>query len=53
MTKMDKNILRYDDFLMEEHFRYIDSLLITESVGDNVASYLRKVFQRNSNVTMV
>ena len=52
MTKMDKNILRYDDFLMEEHFRYIDSLLITESVGDNVASYLRKVFQRIKNLSI-
>ena len=49
---MDKNILRYDDFLMEEHFRYIDSLLITESVGDNVASYLRKVFQRIKNLSI-
>jgi len=49
---MDKNILRYEDFLMEEHFRYIDSLLITESVGDNVASYLRKVFQRIKNLSI-
>jgi hypothetical protein len=49
---MDKNILRYDDFLMEEHFRYIDSLLITESVGDNFASYLRKVFQRIKNLSI-
>jgi len=49
---MNKNILRYDDFLMEEHFRYIDSLLITESVGDNVASYLRKVFQRIKNLSI-
>lgn len=49
---MDKNILRYEDFLMEEHFRYIDSLLITESFGDNVASYLRKVFQRIKNLSI-
>lgn len=49
---MDKNILRYEDFLMEEQFRYIDSLLITESIGDNVASYLRKVFQRIKSLSI-
>ena len=49
---MDKNILKYEDFLMEGHFRYIDSLLITESIGDNVASYLRKVFQRIKNLSI-
>jgi lysozyme len=49
---MDKSILRYDDFLMEEHFRYIDSLLINESIGDDVASYLRKVFQRIKNLSI-
>lgn len=37
---------------MEEHFRYIDSLLITESVGDNIASYLRKVFQRIKSLSI-
>ena len=52
MIKIKKNILKYDDFLMEEHFRYIDSLLITESVGDSVASYLRKVFQRIKNLSI-
>jgi lysozyme len=49
---MDKNILKYEDFLMEGHFRYIDSLLINESVGDDVASYLRKVFQRIKNLSI-
>jgi lysozyme len=49
---MDKNILKYEDFLMEKHFHYIDSLLINESVGDDVASYLRKVFQRIKNLSI-
>lgn len=49
---MDKNILKYEDFLMEGHFRYIDSLIINESIGDNVASYLRKVFQRIKNLSI-
>jgi lysozyme len=49
---MDKNILKYEDFLMEGHFRYIDSLLINESVGDDVSSYLRKVFQRIKNLSI-
>jgi len=49
---MEKGILRYNDFLMEEHFRYIDSLIINESFGDDIASYLRKVFQRTKNLSI-
>jgi lysozyme len=49
---MDKNILKYEDFLMESHFHYIDSLIINESFGDDVASYLRKVFQRIKNLSI-
>jgi lysozyme len=49
---MEKGILRYNDFLMEEHFRYIDSLIINESFGDDISSYLRKVFQRIKNLSI-
>ena len=49
---MDKNILKYEGFLMGKHFHYIDSLLINESTGDDVTSYLRKVFQRIKNLSI-
>jgi len=49
---MEKGILRYNDFLMEEHFRYIDSLLINESIGDNIVQYLRSVFKRIKNLSI-
>ena len=37
---------------MEEHFRYIDSLLINESIGDNIVQYLRSVFKRIKNLSI-
>ena len=49
---MEKGILRYNDFLMEEHFRYIDSLTLNESIGDDISGYLRKVFQRIKNLSI-
>jgi len=49
---MDKNILKYDQFLLQDHYNYIDSLLINESIGDNIVQYLRSVFKRIKNLSI-
>ena len=44
------NLVKLNNFSEEMDFRYIDSLLITESAGDDIDYYLRKVFQRIKGV---
>jgi len=48
---MENNILKYEDFLLKEHYNYIDYITLNESIGDDVAGYLRKVFDRIKNLS--
>jgi GH24 family phage-related lysozyme (muramidase) len=48
---MENNILKYQDYILQEHYNYIDSLMINESVGDNISAYLSKVFDRISKAS--
>jgi GH24 family phage-related lysozyme (muramidase) len=48
------NILKYQDYILQEHYRYIDSLLIgvNESISTkSISNYLEKVFQRISKAS--
>jgi len=49
---VSKDILKYEDFLMEDYFRFIDTLSINESIENDVASYLRTVLQKIKNLTI-
>lgn len=49
---MENNILKYEDFLLEEYYRYIDSITLNESIGDDVSGYLRKVFDKIKNLSI-
>jgi len=49
---MENNILKYEYFLLEEYYRYIDSITLNESIGDDVSGYLRKVFDKIKNLSI-
>ena len=49
---MENNILKYEDFLLKEHYQYIDSISLNESIGEDVAGYLRKVFTKIKDLSI-
>lgn len=52
---MGNNILKYQDYILQEHYRHIDSLLIgvNESISTkSISNYLEKVFQRISKASI-
>ncbi len=49
---MEKNILKYENFIIQEHYKWIDSLIINESIGNDISGYLRKIFQKIKSLSI-